>query len=271
MKSKGITNMSHLVEYYSGYDEESRLVRSQAREIEYLTTLKFIEKTFPKCGKILDVAAGTGLYSFDLANKGFSVTAMDITPRYVDIMNQKLLDYKALDLSARIGNAIDLSDFSSGSFDCVLCMGPLYHLQSQEHRAMCIEECIRVLKPGGLLLLAYINKTYLAPCMLTVDKGISTTHLDVLLEKGIVTNYPDTHFLSVAYFSSPEEMEEIANTYKLNMLHHVGVDGPLAFIQESVDKLSDKDFKAWMDYHYKTCEIPSILGMSNHGLLIMQK
>ncbi len=54
-----------------------------------------------------------------------------------------------------------MSVFESESFDAVLCMGAFYHLKSKEERRQCIAECLRVLKKGGIFILAYINRN---PC-----------------------------------------------------------------------------------------------------------
>ncbi|QUH28540.1 class I SAM-dependent methyltransferase [Vallitalea guaymasensis] len=46
---------------------------------------------FNKKAKILDCAAGTGIYSFELAHEGHEVTALDLTPRHVSIMKDRIV------------------------------------------------------------------------------------------------------------------------------------------------------------------------------------
>lgn len=52
--------------------------------------LNFLEKLncFQKFDTI--IAAGTGIYAFWLADKGHEVTATDITPRHINIINEIL-------------------------------------------------------------------------------------------------------------------------------------------------------------------------------------
>lgn len=52
-------------------------------------TSVFDEVITSKC-KILDCAAGTGIYAFLLADKRHDVTATDITPEHIDIINRNL-------------------------------------------------------------------------------------------------------------------------------------------------------------------------------------
>ncbi|NLE26958.1 MAG: methyltransferase domain-containing protein, partial [Clostridiaceae bacterium] len=43
------------------------------------------------------------------------------------------------------------------SFDVVLCMGAMYHLQSDDEKIQAIRNCVSVCKPGGLVVLSYLN------------------------------------------------------------------------------------------------------------------
>lgn len=58
------------------------------------------------------------------------------------------------------------------SFDVVLCLGPMYHLLKDEDRIKCIDECLRVLKPDGILAIAYINIYAQYVIHINRDKGL---------------------------------------------------------------------------------------------------
>jgi len=82
--------MNCVVESYENYREEDRITTNNARRIEFITTVKAFEESFPQKACILDCAAGTGVYAFYLAEKGYEITALDITPRHIDLINQEL-------------------------------------------------------------------------------------------------------------------------------------------------------------------------------------
>ncbi|MBR6615536.1 MAG: class I SAM-dependent methyltransferase, partial [Lachnospiraceae bacterium] len=86
----------HIVETYENYKEENRLTTNNARRIEFETTVRVMEELIGTGKKILDCAAGTGVYAFHFADRSHEVTATDITPRHVEIMNRTLKekDYK---------------------------------------------------------------------------------------------------------------------------------------------------------------------------------
>lgn len=68
-----------VVEYYQNYRKEDRLTTNNARRLEFVTTTRIFDELFDEKLKILDCAAGTGVYAFYLADKGHDVTATDIT------------------------------------------------------------------------------------------------------------------------------------------------------------------------------------------------
>jgi SAM-dependent methyltransferase len=102
-------------------------------------------------GRALDVGTGKGLLAMALASRGFFVTTVD-----VDAKEQELAAFLAEDLGLKERIAFHLADacalpFSDGSFDVVASMDALHHLEDGERA---LREAARVLKPGGLLVLA---------------------------------------------------------------------------------------------------------------------
>ena len=75
--------------FYENYDEEGRLFRDKAHLPEYLTTIRYFDRLFAPASHILDACAGTGRYSFYLADKGHMVTACDLTGHNIDIIKSK--------------------------------------------------------------------------------------------------------------------------------------------------------------------------------------
>lgn len=119
--------MNYVVESYENYKEEDRLTTNNARKIEFITTTRVLDEVIDAESKILDCAAGTGVYAFWLADKGHDVTATDITPRHIDIINQTIAT-KQYSMNTAVLNATDMSCFEDDTFDIVLNMGPFYHL-----------------------------------------------------------------------------------------------------------------------------------------------
>ena len=59
----------YLNDFYNHYDEDSRLL-FQHSSVEFLTTMRYIEKYLKHGDKVLEIGAGTGRYSHALARRG---------------------------------------------------------------------------------------------------------------------------------------------------------------------------------------------------------
>lgn len=263
--------INHVIETYENYREEDRLTTNNSRRIEFLTTIKVFEETLPENAKILDCAAGTGIYSFYLSDKGYNVTAADITPRHIEYINSKSKE-KNISLNAMVLDATDLSLFDDESFDVVLNMGVLYHLVSEEMRAKSLKECYRVLKKGGILCSSYISRYFIFPFIALRDA--SYRNIDFakqIINTGRVNHDDKNCFWTDSYYATPDEMEKAFEEQGLTVIDHFAQDGNSPLLREHIDSLSDEDFTVWFDYHYSVCREPSIIGSSNHIMIIGRK
>ena len=263
--------MNYVVESYENYKEENRLTTNNARKIEFITTTRVLDQGIGEKSKILDCAAGTGIYAFWFVDKGHEVTATDITPRHIDIINQTLTT-KEYSMNTAILDATDMSCFADDTFDVVLNMGPFYHLITEEQREKCLKECLRVLKKGGLLITAYIPRYYVFQYIATSDVKFLDGHLaKQLIETGVLKHDDEKCFWTDTYYSSKEEMELIYGKYGLEIIDHFAQDGLTPLLSDKVDNWDESQFKIWCDYHYSICREPSILGSSNHVIIIGRK
>ncbi len=260
-----------VVQSYENYREEDRLTTNNARKIEFLTTTRILDEHIKARERILDCAAGTGAYAFYFADKGHCVTATDITPRHVDIMKEMLAN-KEYDMHTAVLDATDMSVFGDASFDVVLNMGPMYHLIDDEAREKCFRESIRVLKPGGLLVTAYIPRHYLmAHLAMGNEKYLDEKFVNKILETGKLDHADELCFWTDSYYATCHEMEEMYRKSGLTIVDHFAQDGITPHFSKVVDGWSEEHFGVWTDYHYKVCREKSLIGMSNHVVIMGRK
>ena len=262
---------NYVVDTYENYKEEDRLTTNNARKIEFITTTRVLDEVITSKCKILDCAAGTGIYAFWLADKGHDVTATDITPRHIDIINQNLAVANH-SMRTAVLDAIDMSIFEDETFDVVLNMGPFYHLISEEQREKCLSECIRVLKKGGLLVTAYIPRYYVFQYVAMSDeKYLDDALAKQLVETGVLRHDDEKCFWTDTYYSSKEEMETVYCNHNLKITDHFAQDGLAPLLSHKVDSWDENQFRIWCDYHYSICREHSVLGSSNHVIIIGEK
>ena len=140
----------YLSNHYERYDENGRLI-SKHGMVEYVTTMKYIEKYLQPKMRILEIGAATGRYSHALAQKGYSVDAVELVEHNIEIFKQNTTKDEKVTITQ--GNAIDLSSFESNTYDITLLLGPMYHLFTKDEQLKALSEAIRVTKKVVLFLL----------------------------------------------------------------------------------------------------------------------
>lgn len=202
--------MNPVVHYYEQYNEHARLTTDNSRRLEFITTTHLMDKYISKDANLLDLGAGTGIYSFYFAGKGCMVTSTDLTPKHVELIRATIAQEGLTNIVAEPADATDLSSYADESFDAVLCLGPMYHLKDRAAQLNCLRECTRVLRPGGIVGVAYVNRLFIYPHLVRMDQRYLTREwMDRILDKGEISASDSDCFWTDAYFHLPEEMEAL--------------------------------------------------------------
>ena len=251
--------------FYSSYDEDARLTKSRHGQLEYLTTMHYIHRFAANGARILELGAGTGRYSVTLAREGYDVTALELVERNVELLRQNGAGLPNLEIHQ--GDALDLSRFADDSFDMTMLLGPMYHLyeKADQHRAL--DEAIRVTKPGGILLTAFLS----------VDAIIFCDYLNGTLLAGLEENFTadgrTRHFAEQLFtgFDIPE-FEALFLEKPVDRITTAAADGILELAGGRSDfSMSDEEFEAYAAYHLRICEKRELLGSSSHLLCVHRK
>lgn len=246
---------------YELFHEDTRLNRSKAARVEFLTTTRYIERYLKPGARILDVGAGAGEYSLYFARKGYDVCALELSEHNIEAFRAKLTPEDSINLVQ--GNAVDLSRYEDESFDVVLLFGPLYHLHREEDRQKCIAEAKRVCKQDGTMFFAFISN----------DMVILTEF-----------SYHPDYFVSGDYDKESFELEDFPFVFHtvdecramlrsggVQVLHEVASDGVSELLEDKINAMDDENYAQYLRYHFYICEKPEFLGMSNHLLFVGKK
>jgi SAM-dependent methyltransferase len=147
------------------YDRSAEVTRlEQDDPIEYAITARYLQRYVPDGATVADIGVGGGQYSLVLAQRGCRLYLADVSQRLLDAATARLYaaGLSGHVLGARRASATDLGHIPAGCCDAVLLLGPLYHLLTSEDRRQAVGEAARLLRPGGLVFAAGINRlTYL--------------------------------------------------------------------------------------------------------------
>ena len=248
-------------EVYRRYDEDSRLNKSNAARVEFLTTVRYIEKYLPPGAKILDVGAGAGEYSLHFARKGYQVSALELADANIAAFRAKITVDDQIDLVQ--GNALDLSRYDSDSFDVVLLFGPLYHLHDEADKLQCIEEAKRVCKPDGRIFFAFISNDIV---ILTMQQFQTDFLVSGHYNKDTF-RLNDFPFV----FHTVDHCRALLTKAGIQITHEVAADGVSELLKDLVNTMDTATYQQYLRYHFYICEKPECLGMSNHLLFVGKK
>lgn len=109
-----------LENYYSKGKENNRLTEDKAHMVEFLTTVRYIDKYLKNGDRILDIGAGTGIYSLHYAKKGYKIDAIELTNSNIKEFKKNIK--KEMNIDVEKGNALDLSKYRDNTFDITLLL-----------------------------------------------------------------------------------------------------------------------------------------------------
>lgn len=258
----------YLIDFYNNYDEDKRLALKHG-SVEFLTTMRYINKYIRPGHRVLEIGAGTGRYSHALARQGYSVDAVELVQHNMDVFREKTLPEE--NITIRQGNALDLSAFPDDKYDITLLLGPLYHLYSKEDKEQAIREAIRVTKKGGVIFAAYVISD---GCLL--DEGFYRGNISVAdyVREGLLdseTFAAKSEPKDLFELVRKEDIDELMSIFPVTRLHYVATDGCALFMREAVDAMDEETFQLYLKYHFATCEREDLAGVTSHAIDIFQK
>lgn len=77
--------------YNEACDEDTRL-DAKHRQLEFLTTDRYVQKYLKPGCRILEVGAGTGKYSLHYAKQGYQVNSIEYVQHNLDVLKSKITE-----------------------------------------------------------------------------------------------------------------------------------------------------------------------------------
>lgn len=271
-------------EVLAGYNagiEKDRL-RSGLGLIEFERTKEILGQALPPAPAVIyDVGGGYGEYSFWLAECGYDAYLFDISETHIDMATERSKGCACPLKGIEIADARSIGQ-PSESADAILLFGPMYHIVEYGERQLCLGECLRLLKPGGLLFTAAITR-YATLLWATAEYGQGNSLLDEnaffeMVEHEIKTGHhiksPESSYRGMgrSYFHLPDELEREIEAAGFVGTDIRGVIGP-AWLAPDIDGAwADEARRDSLMRVARLCEKEgSIMGLSTHLLSVSSK
>lgn len=244
--------------------------------LEKIRTQELIQRFIPKPpATVIDVGGAAGVYAFWLADAGYDVHLLDITPRLVRAAQRLNTSRPCALRSCEVGDARSLH-FEDASADSVLLLGPLYHLVEQHDRDKALRQAQRVLKPGGVLFAAAISRWAsllygLVQGLLKDEQFAAIAERDV--RDGQHRNPTDRlKYFTTSYFHRPDQLHSEIVSAGFDLEGLFGIEGPGTHLPDLPERIADPERRADLLYVARLLEAePSVIGASDHLLAVARK
>jgi S-adenosylmethionine-dependent methyltransferase len=247
--------------------EADRLLHHQ---LERDITLRYFETYLPSSGRIFEIGAATGAYTQWLSQRGYHVTAVDLSPGLQAEARRRILEL-GLQTHADfyLADARELSAVPGGDFDAVLLMGPMYHLVLEEDRAAALKQAVSRLRPGGLFISAWISRLgILGDLLHKVPAWIEEREeVRAIIEHG---HDPEDYHRGGfrGYFARLSELVPFHEAAGLQTLVLAGVEPAISSDDESYNCLEGEQRRLWLDLLYEMSTERDLIASSRHLLYI---
>ncbi|MFC5029971.1 class I SAM-dependent methyltransferase [Streptomyces sp. DSM 41987] len=253
--------------FYSNVaDEGQRLSCSADGRLEMLRTQELLRRFLPPApARVLDVGGGTGAHARWLVEDGYYVDLIDPVARHVEQASEVC--------NATLGDARALAA-PDASYDAAHLLGPLYHLPDRADRLRALTEARRVVRPGGLVAAAGINR-YASIFENAATASLHTEKMEASVAKILSSAVHDGQGrFTVAYFHRAEELADELCEAGLVDVAVFGIEGPVWSQLKAVEQHpgtsepSESLFQSALTAARLAEPYPELLAASSHLLAV---
>ncbi len=235
--------------------------------LEFMTTMRLIEKYFSPRGTVIDVGGGPGRYTIELLKRGYQAALFDLAQENLDLAKEQLGALNLMASQIVQGDARDLSLFMDSTFDAGLLMGPLYHLADQSDRMKVLQGFYRILKPGAIGIVAYLNAWGLIQ---TGMADFPSNYADATFLRGML----DEGGIGIWYWSNPGRAQAEIEQAGFGVMSYAGAEGCAGGARQLVEELASTNPAAYENLAQlavDTSEIAPFRDMANHLHFVVRR
>lgn len=189
---------THVASFYDAYGDQEWTRFDDGRTPRPSLEVHFEQlRRFVNPGeRVLDIGAGPGRFTIELARIGADVTVADISPGQLEL-NEVRVAAEGLEdrvVERVVADVLDLGHWEDGTFEVTVCFGgPLSYILDGAESA--VAELVRVTKPGGHVLVSVMSLvgavTHFLPILLDLVRRDGVPKNDEIVRTGLLSDEPD--------------------------------------------------------------------------------
>lgn len=142
-----------------GEREWERLERRPMDRVNLELHRRLLARLVKRGDHVLEVGAGPGRFTIQLAELGARVTVVDVSQRQLALNRERVgaAGFEAAVVARELGDVVDLSRFHDSGFDVVTAFGgPLSYVF--ERAGDGLEQMLRKVRPGGMVAFSVMSR-----------------------------------------------------------------------------------------------------------------
>lgn len=271
-----VASIDRVRQYYDATiaHETQRLQENVYRRLELDMTLRTIVRHVPAGARILDVGGGPGTYLEPLARRGFDPWLCDLSDANVAVARERAIGLGLSDIVHRVRqcDATALKHYASASFDAVLALGPFYHILEKEMQRRALSELVRVVKPGGTILLAVLPRLHPLRYLMREATDEAFEVLDALDWDKLLTTGRFEHggFFTDAYLTNLGELRTMLRRARCHIVEALSAESFCAFMDVPLSEwaTSEERYAKLLNLVDKTARYPEHIASAEHVLVV---
>lgn len=150
----------HIASFFDAYAEREweRLApdAKPPERVNFEVHRRLLAETVRAGDRVLEVGAGPGRFTLELARLGARIRVADISPRQLELHRERTAEVEDAIEARDVADVVDLSRYADGEFDCAVCIGgPISYVRERADDA--VAELLRVTRPGGHVVLSVMS------------------------------------------------------------------------------------------------------------------
>ncbi len=229
--------------------------------------------------RILELGAGSGLYTELLAKMGHEIVALEPTPNLMEMNKERIKSQKLenrvhwISADARdLKSALSAEDLQN-KFDVVLNMGPFYHLVQREDREDLFKHSLEVLKFDGLHFGVFLSRVGYASYLLRRQPENLLQDPDGfrdIMTQGFFSQHPRNGIFR-GHFTELNEVSELHQSCGAVVQRLHVLDPCIGADDEIFNRLSGEIKAAWVEVLFALSSDPAFWGTGRTWLVLSQR
>jgi SAM-dependent methyltransferase len=263
-----------------GDAEWSRYERGATDRVSLQLHRRLLSRWVRSGDRVLEVGAGPGRFTIELARLGARVVVGDISPRQLELNRQKVAAAGCEDAveSRQLLDVIDLAGFPKASFNVATAYGgPLSYVFEKAGQA--IDQLLTVVRPGGVVLFSVMSRwgslhQFLDGVLEQVRHGFNEEYRNL-----IDTGDLEGELARVSWMSLPHEchlftwseIEELLAPRPCRLLEASAANFLSIRAEQTLSALGTEEWERFLAWEERACRARSALDAGTHILVAIER